>query len=300
MGERLATTAVPADEWLYYRIHVDAADAGDRLLREVVSPVIGQLSAGLPEDSRFRWFFLRFADPSGLHIRLRLNASRHSLGEVERTLDAALSAAARQETPICDSYRKYLYAPEGWKFGAGAGIRHAEELFQAGSEMALEVLAEPGPASRVDYGAAHLLMMVGALPPAQQASFLHQYAWYWSGGPTRRPGMAPRGGPLHRDRSAGELERLLAGARRALDAPAGGLALLRYGHRVRKAMRASGRSPIPRSDYFLLFHHLHLTNNRIGVFPAAESALARMLWLAMRRGIVQPSTPDMTHVMPNA
>ena len=293
MRESAVTTSVPPNDWLYYRIHVDAADAGDRLLKQVVRPVLRELTAELPTSAGPRWFFLRFSDVTGLHVRLRLNAERQALQQAQRALDTALAAAGAQKSPICESFGKYLYAPEIWKFGDGYGMRLAEELFQASSEMVLEFFSDQPSISRVDYGTAHLLQMVAGLPERQRASFLHQYAWYWSGGPTRRPGHPAPGGPRRPDRSDDEVAQLLSQARRALDAPVAGAALRRYRARFWDAMHGSERNLIPRSDYFLLFHHIHLTNNRIGVFPAVESAIARMLWLAMRNGM-------MTNFMPVA
>lgn len=244
------------EDWLYYRVQVDVTDAGDHLLRSLVRPVTQRLRAEVPE---LRWFYLRFLDATGMHVRLRLNAG--VLDHVERVVDGALSESS--------SYHKRVYEPEVEKYGAD--LRLSEDLFQLTSEMALELLAAPQEAKRIGYGAALMLEMISGLPHDSRAGFLHQYNWYWSGGPARRAWQGPAGDGRLRAQAAG----VLAETRKVLAGSSGEI-LRRY---VRRFWTTAGAAR-SRSDYFQLFHHLHLANNRIGVFPATEAALSRLLFLA--------------------
>jgi thiopeptide-type bacteriocin biosynthesis protein len=271
---------MPVADWLYYRIypgrsHPGAAAGIDALLVRIVRPVLERLATDLPE---LRWFFLRFADATGVHVRLRLHAGLPALEHVEDILDGALVAARREagSRSLCSSFSTHLYAPETQKFGAGSGMRLAENLFQASSSMVLGLLADDGSTPRVAYAAGHLLEVLHTLPQEQRAGFLHQYAWYWAGGPTGHPTV----NAVAYDQAVA----VLARARQVLAAPGPGEILRRYGTQYRTAMHGGGRRQVPRTDYLLLFHHVHLTHNRLGVPPAAEAALARALWLTLRAG----------------
>ncbi|MBV9163695.1 MAG: thiopeptide-type bacteriocin biosynthesis protein [Pseudonocardiales bacterium] len=277
MPEQPATAGIPVADWLYYRIYPAAGVHIDSLLVRVLRPVLERLRTDVPG---LRWFFLRFIDAGGVHVRLRLHAPLPALEQTEHLLDGALVAArqpVRGRRPLCDSFGTHLYAPETEKFGAGVGIRLAEDLFHASSWMVLGLLTDDGCTPRVAYAAAHLLDLLGTLPMEQQAGFLYHYAWYWAGGPTgRTTGFATADAAAY-ERAA----RVLVRARQVLASPSSGKVLRRYCVQYRAEMEGPGRHRVPRTDYLLLFHHLHLTHNRLGVSVATEAALARALWLSL-------------------
>lgn len=279
-GALLRSVRPPAHDWLYYRIHVTDPEAADRLLECLVAPMMRTLQQEVPG---LRWFFLRFLDPSGLHVRLRIRAEQQALNACERRLDSALTAG-RQDLPgLFESSGKFLYAPEVHKYGPGAGMQLAEELFQASSEMAVSCLGERHRANRVGYGAAHMKVLLAGLPAQQRPAFLHQYAWYWSGGPlTTGRAAKPRFAPTDA-RAAVQASRLASQLERALADPATRAALEHFAARFWTAMEGRERRAATGSDSYLLFHHMHLTNNRLGVFPGVEAALARLMWLSAGR-----------------
>lgn len=280
--ERTSAGRIPEADWLYYRIypgqiHPGAGAGIDALLVRILRPVLERLGTDLPE---LRWFFLRFADATGVHVRLRLHAELPALEHVEHLIEGAL-VTARRETgarSLCSSFSTHLYSPETQKFGTGSGMRLAEDLFQASSSMVLGLLADDGSTPRVAYAAGHLLDLLRTLPAEQQTGFLHHYAWYWAGGPTGHP----TANLVASDRAVA----VLARARQVLAAPGPGETLRRYGTQYRAAMHGDARRQVPRTDYLLLFHHIHLTHNRLGVRPATEAALARALWLTLSAGQV--------------
>jgi thiopeptide-type bacteriocin biosynthesis protein len=278
--EQTPAGRIPVADWLYYRIypgrlHPGAGARVDALLVRILRPVLERLGTDLPE---LRWFFLRFADATGVHVRLRLHAGLPALEHVEHLLDGALVAARREAASrsLCSSFSTHLYSPETQKFGAGRGMHLAEDLFQASSSMVLGLLADDGSTPRVAYAAGHLLDLLRTLPEEQRTGFLHQYAWYWAGGPT---GHVTANAVAY-DRAVA----VLARARQVLAAPGTGGTLRRYGTQYRAAIHGVARRQVPRTDYLLLFHHIHLTHNRLGVRPATEAALARALWLTLSAG----------------
>lgn len=278
-------------EWLYYRIYLTEIDQLDTVLDTVVRPGIAAWRAELPNLS---WFFLRFVDPLGPHLRLRLAADTASVAALERDWDDRLNAIA----PAPRRAGKYLYAPEYRKFGDAAGIRLAERIFQLSSDTALGCTRERIRGMRTACGAAHLALLVATLPAEQRLGFLHQYAWYWTGGPNQArisvdPGHAP-------DVLSETGVRVMAAARRVLADQLTRDQLLAYRAAYCSAMRGPERTAVPRSDRFLLFHHIHLMHNRMGVYPLVEARLARLIWAAelatgALREFVSEFGPDKCH-----
>jgi hypothetical protein len=246
-------------EWLYYRVPVEPAGAGEPLLRTVVDPAVRQLRAEVPD---LRWFYLRFLDATGLHVRWRLSAGPAAVNHVEQVVDEALAGA----------YSKHVYEPETGKFG---DMPVAERLFQLSSETALELLARHRNGSRSGLAAAVMLAMTAGLPERQRPAFLHQYGWYWSGGPARRPWTAAPWTSLADPRVRAKAGGLLSEANAVLGGPSEEL----IRGFSRQFWAAADSMPL-RSGYFQLFHHLHLVGNRLGVFPAAEAVIARLLFLS--------------------
>jgi thiopeptide-type bacteriocin biosynthesis protein len=259
------------NDWLYHRVPLtgpDAADSGDAVLREVVGPAVGRL----PPDVGARWFFVRFRDVTGMHLRLRLRAPLDVLAAAEDELRVRLSSSGRR-------HDESLYSPETMKFGEGPGMRLAEELFEASSVLALEIVCADAP--RVATAAAQMLDLIAGLPPASRAGFLHQYAWYWSGGPARGPTAGPEQ-PVRSEQVRAVVERV----REVRAQPRIAAALRRHRDAFATASDGELRHLVPRSEPFLRFHHLHLTNNRLGVFPGTEAPLARLLWRGALDGLL--------------
>src|SRR5262249_48600387 len=75
----------PGSEWLYAKLY-SGSSTSDRLLRELVRPVIGEALASGAAD---QWFFLRYGDPDW-HVRVRIHGSPQRLhGEALPALQAA-------------------------------------------------------------------------------------------------------------------------------------------------------------------------------------------------------------------
>lgn len=278
----------PDRDWLYYRVYTPSTAALDALLEMVVRPQLARLGS---EGGVDRWFFLRFIDRAGPHLRLRLRGTMPAITRAERTLDRAWAGLQPPQVGdpgrpdlCCHGAGKFVYQPEVAKYGPGPGVDLAERLSQLGSVAALRCLGPDLRARRVAYAAAHMCAMLREVGIDQQ-TFWHQYAWYWAGGPT--PGgsvtyrsiLAPVLGPDAPSRAA----RLRAQAEAILDHPRTGDPLTSYAAEGRRLLRSPGRSDVARSDQFLLFHVMHLMNNRLGVTAWEEARIARLLWIGVQR-----------------
>lgn len=111
----------PGSEWSYFRLYTGYATA-DRLLTEMIAP----LARGL------RWFFVRYNDDGGFHLRVRF----HCL-EPERMLELARVFAAN---PLISRVELGTYERELERYGGPAAMALAEELFCADSDAVVKLL----------------------------------------------------------------------------------------------------------------------------------------------------------------
>jgi len=134
----------PGSEWLYVKLYTGAT-AGDRLLREVIDPIVAEATAS---RACSRWFFLRYADPD-FHLRVRFFGKPRHLRETvfpmiyERC--APLLADGLIHRIQLDTYDR-----ETERYGGDEGIVLAERLFHADSEAALAVVRTLDGASELD------------------------------------------------------------------------------------------------------------------------------------------------------
>jgi thiopeptide-type bacteriocin biosynthesis protein len=125
----------PGSVWLYAKLYTGPATA-DQVLHEVVRPVT---AAALGSGAADRWFFIRYGDPDW-HLRLRLH------GRPERLQGEVLPALQAAAAPLLEDGRLWrlqldTYEREVERYGGGAGIVLAEQIFHIDSEAVLELLA---------------------------------------------------------------------------------------------------------------------------------------------------------------
>ena len=130
----VASRFAPGSSWLHAKLFTGPSGV-DELLTGVVAPLRDRLRAAAGLDG---WFFLRFGDPDW-HLRLRLH------GAPDRLATAALPALQQALEPFLDDGRVHrlqldTYDRELHALGGPAAIRDVERLFEADSDMVLEVL----------------------------------------------------------------------------------------------------------------------------------------------------------------
>lgn len=130
----------PGSEWLYARLYCGRGSA-DRILRQVVAPVVARARGELPLRG---WFFLRYADPD-FHLRLRLRAAPADVPRLVEIVGAAaapLVASGRLARLVYDTY-----LPEVERYGGPAAIGVAEAVFAHDSDAALALVCARGGSS---------------------------------------------------------------------------------------------------------------------------------------------------------
>ncbi|WP_423919787.1 lantibiotic dehydratase C-terminal domain-containing protein [Frigoribacterium sp. 2-23] len=267
----------PPEVWSYVSAYPERADDLDldRVLREWLVPLAARW-----EPRGERWFFLRFVDEHGPHVRFRLlsdpdvaDALHHELFVARRRPLVGRGASSRtsmlgavsSSTDGGGTVRLIggLYEPETGKWGSGAPLAAAERAFSSSSAPVLAAVADRGldEEARVRIAATAQLAVVRAWsPPADVIrAFAHAHRDWWAGPATVQDAARP---------SAARLREIVEEVVDATD----GNAWTPYAEHVVAGPHAPGR---PLAYY--LHHHLHLTANRLGLTPFQESTLAGAL-----------------------
>ncbi|MGW5848661.1 lantibiotic dehydratase C-terminal domain-containing protein [Streptomyces sp. NPDC055254] len=270
-------------DWWYVRAfpgHPDAIDESTRVL-------IPWLAERAAEEAASAWFFTRYWDMSGHHLRLRLRCSADGIDRVYGRMPElvallqALDQPASSERlvpgsvplglPMVKQVRCCLYSPELAKYGGARGVARAEELFTASCAWYVDQrIGSLTPLfERAALAVSYMRSLVpAALPdlPAQTAFWTaHRRQW---GRQLRMaaPDQAVLRSLLHRAAQG------TAEAEGRLDAPLRESAVRHTGTVVRVLdAAAADENPVPRAE--LLLHYLHMDLNRWGFVPAEECLL---------------------------
>nr|BFE86251.1 hypothetical protein GCM10020093_088520 [Planobispora longispora] len=139
-------------EWWFVRLYTGGFAASDLLVTEVLPPLVAEARA----HGAFRWFFIRYTDPSGPHLRVRVFGPRETVDRMHRSLariqrhadamvaavddDAAWLASIPMGRMLGDSgtgLASGLYEPEYGKYGGPQGVELAERVFEFSSDLAI-------------------------------------------------------------------------------------------------------------------------------------------------------------------
>ncbi len=282
------------NSWLYFKIYPQSSDQLDEVIRCIVSPSVELVRNRLELE---RWFFIRYMDQRGWHIRLRLCGPFQEHKEVyqnignliERVLPglpyqrrphilpAYLSPPSRLGEP---GYKLSEYHPEYQKYGGKVGTTIAEQLFEASSELAVQaIMGSPILDLRRVLLSLHLMQVVinSVFTTAEERDhFLKHYHWYW-GGQDREEGKALQG-TLRRSahtRRGALIEKLA----NDLNDPVVQTFIKQYQkaattmvHSLQEAM-----DELTETVDHMCFDYVHMNNNRLGIIPFEESYLSAIL-----------------------
>ncbi|MBG0827799.1 hypothetical protein HS041_08480 [Planomonospora sp. ID67723] len=139
-------------EWWFVRLYTGGFAASDLLVTEVLPPLVAEARA----HGAFRWFFIRYTDPSGPHLRVRVFGPRETVDRMHRSLarvqrhadamvaavddDAVWLASIPMRRMLGDSgtgLASGLYEPEYGKYGGPQGVELAERVFEFSSDLAI-------------------------------------------------------------------------------------------------------------------------------------------------------------------
>jgi len=274
--------------WIYVQLFPGGAGRAEQTIRDVVGPL---RRLAFPE----RWFFLRYFDERGPHVRLRFLVPDEQLEQTHALLNnwgrellkrtSLLPAVTEPHIIKVPPYMRAsgrhvglhyaAYEPELEKYGGAEGVTAAEEVFETSSDIVLDQLPDTweSSAERVAYCSVHMAAAVKRCirRSRKQDSYLTTYTDHWTRAGTAR-------GDQIRSRLDELTPKLVAAVQphyerimqdEQLVAQTSSLA-----DDVERGVRAGAKSPSKPDRLGLLFHQLHMTNNRFGLNPVEEPAAA--------------------------
>ncbi|MDT9689118.1 lantibiotic dehydratase C-terminal domain-containing protein [Streptomyces sp. P9(2023)] len=273
------SVTVPERDWWYVRVY----PGGPRLMDAAVRTLVPWLAEQAGRLGSEDWFFIRYWDATGHHLRLRLRAGTDAVD--------ALHGTAREElTGLLDTLEERpedavgllpgalppgaptrgvtpaLYAPELAKYGGPDGVAVAERVFHLDSAFSagLDLSALPRRYERAAHAVHFARALTSRVLTEEERDVFwvrHRTRWGWQ---LRMAAAGEQLRPLLGEISAGVREQgvPVPGVRERVDAHADALAEL--------VLRAPGSR-----DHQLL-HHLHMVMNRLGFQPGEEAALGML------------------------
>jgi len=290
--------------WVQFNLYTAGLPAMDTAVERVVRPSVAECAR---ECMVSGWFFIRYLDETGPHLRLRYRVlatqMEQAIGLIEEFLVDRLPAlhhapaietrrlipvkGLTRESPWAEEPRweLALYDPEITKYGGPSGMVFAEEIFEISSQLAVDAIAL---LVRNDLDRFELALQIMdreitqfTLNREDRDKFLLDYLSYWSGDSYR-----PESPFSPKLRETAARKRKLS--KRILEGPIHA-ALQADLDRYVKAMghvflQVEPSGPIISSARELGFHFIHMMNNRLGVFPVEEAYLAALLLAAGTEG----------------
>lgn len=286
-------------QWLFLKIYTRGFDGADSLVGDLLPPIVAEARAiGVQ-----RWFFMRYMDLHGPHIRMRVLGRRPVLDhlqrlnrELESSLDGVLARSiptghvfiAPVNVPMYEGrrgtgIRASIYEPERDKYGGPEGLALAEELFEFSSDLALWACGTLAKApERAGLAALLLHDAITALlqGPGAADHGRERIGWdeYWEQHLNRwTADLGSRAVPVREKMAQVRAERAEHTKQELLrvrELPA----VEAWRRRWRLSMdsyldKAGKSSSINRSPQHLVFHQSHMMLNRLGFLPREEAVL---------------------------
>ncbi len=289
-------------DWWYVRAYPGASSLQDHATKVIVP----WLRAQARELNATHWFFMRYFDLRGQHLRLRLRADAdavdvlHGRGEQLHALlcdtagDTAphgrlIPGADFGEMPCPTAVTPALYTPELEKYGGPGGVAVAESLFTTGSAWFDDQHVAALP-SRFDRAALAVALMRAtietALPPQAHATFWAAHQRQWG---TQLRMFAPT-----RSHFSVLLDEAAAGvATSSVLDPGRRAAVDELSAAICGTLDAAALAGVPVARDALLLEYLHMEMNRWGLMPAEECLLG--LFARTPPGPTAPTSQPLTN-----
>ncbi|MGV9596699.1 lantibiotic dehydratase C-terminal domain-containing protein [Streptosporangium sandarakinum] len=294
-------------EWWFVRLYTGGFAASDVLVSEVLPPLVAEARA----HGAFRWFFIRYTDPSGPHLRVRVFGPREtvdrmhrSLARVQRHADAVVAGTGADpgwlapfpmRRMLGDSgtgLASALYEPEYGKYGGAPGVELAERVFEFSSDLAIWATARFGKIPERAALAVLLLreavraMLEGrprdlgpepVMPPADRRRLNVSWDRYWHRHLAWWTADLARHAPELQAQLRLHAERDPHRVRSITGELRGDSSvdpwLRRWGQVIDDSLVRAHRMRIGLTPQHLVFHQAHMMMNRLGFLPREEAFL---------------------------
>jgi thiopeptide-type bacteriocin biosynthesis protein len=279
-------------DWIYYNIYPKSIDLLDLVVENLVSTAVSVVNEA---TDLYRWFFIRYRDFSGAHIRLRFLVPVEDIAHVIQLLECIfnekLPEINRREgfrtkrlIPVSSDllnieqesrFELAVYEPETEKYGGNIGLAIAEEWFQKSSELCLKMSQgiHNGSLNRFIIGLKYMdiALHVAFNCAEERLQFLNRYLSHWSGE------QISAIGPAYKNQILTSAGRRRALTKKLLSDDAGEMHIDEFRLSLENVMEQLVKRNVNKPFDDLLFHFIHMKNNRLGIWPIEEAYLAALL-----------------------
>lgn len=282
---------------LYWQVLVGGRGREDAAITDVVVPALADVGRPVGDG----WHLLRYFDERGPHLRVRLHVQPDEAEAMDVAVHSGLTMRLGEllvagsgppwrslvrTPPHLDTRGRgtgvhaAIYEREVEKYGTHDGVHRAEDVWSSSSAGAVQLLADIGgdPLRRTAVVAALASRVVDQHFGPDEAgarAFWLRFGLFWSGGDN------PRGRTVLARAAAlvAEIGLVRAVEDAAGDARVAAVADAVAGATVRGCRLGETDGRVPAAT--LLFHHVHLTDNRVGISPAEEPLVGAVALAAL-------------------
>lgn len=282
------------NNWLFYCLYPKNVNLLDKVLLDIIEPLSFIFNK---EEDYTKWFFMRYWDSKGCHIRLRYLTTETGEGKIRGYIENDVSEKLENinynplelhkpiipisqfpDTPTLIS--KEVYIPEYEKYGGIEGVKIAEDLFECSSNLTLLILKEERVSSINRYYIALYIMYKAISSIIRKkksiSRFFANYIHYWSGGDTDR-------GEEFREKLSFAVEKRIGKVMEdwnLIEKMSESISLVPvYLEKFENSIRLIKEcSEIDINYENIAFHYLHMTNNRLGITTLEEAYLAKIIY----------------------
>ncbi|WP_406053758.1 hypothetical protein OG462_43585 [Streptomyces sp. NBC_01077] len=268
-------------DWWYVCAYPGRAE----LMDEATRVLIPWLKVQARQESAAKWFFIRYWDTSGHHLRMRVQCTAdgadrlysrtEEIAGLLRTLkpgtpsERLVPGAAFSGVPRSSLVRTRLYAPELARYGGERGVHLAEKLFTASTSWYAEqdLAGLDHRLGRAALAIEYMQSIVSeALPLDDQKAFWAEHRRHW-GWQLRM--VIPEREDLRAllRRRVSEIE---SSTENQLDYQPG---LRKHVDTIRNVLDIGQAAALPVTRSQLLLYYMHMDLNRWGFLPAEECLL---------------------------
>lgn len=281
-------------DWIFYKIYLQQENMSDFIVETVVKEAAQHL---LKHDLCQKWFFIRYLDESGYHIRLRffcdltnvneictyleelMDDRFEDIGEMKFETQQRILPSTVNDSSLNNSYNHYelsLYDQEYEKYGGENGIMFSEDFFQISSEFVVNIITNLNDEriNRFTIGLKCMKLLIDSCVNVAP-DFLKHYISYWSG--------------FYFDSSRSDYKKSMieAGKKRTdvvlrtMETPLPEKNEATYQLLTEEVQQLVSKikedHSVQRSLDELCFHYIHMMNNRLGIYTTEEAYLAALL-----------------------
>lgn len=299
------------DVWIHFNIYTGQLEKMDRVIETQLLPLVNQLSKYIEVK---KWFFIRYIDQNGPHLRFRVkvlkkdwkkaiefvNDKKPSIISYIKNLSHVKTRRLiplKRKSPFMQTYvdvKLGLYDPEVKKYGGVEGMKYGESLFYISSKIVGEYISSINE-QKIDRFELALVFMqelieVAGLSLRDAHQFMSRYLMYWSGNPAKQ-NLASEflAQASHKKEYVNQV--LKNGESHVKND---------YFHLYRDTFKelielVDHSEVIQQTKLNVLFHYLHMMNNRLGVWPIEEAYLSALLLVhleSINHTLVNSSPPS--------